>query len=153
MSRVSIVARFESYQNRTVVWNKRRSVKDLFISEDFPIEISKRRNKLRPILKEASKHSQYVHCIYLKADKLLFKGELLTVDDIHQLHVEINPRTISEVRTAEVLLFGGINSDRHELSNFYQSPSNTRRNNSIVSSKLISTPKLSILVIISSSNP
>ena len=58
MSRVSIIARFESYQDRTVVLNKRRSVKDLFISEDFPIEISKRRNKLRPILKEASKHSQ-----------------------------------------------------------------------------------------------
>ena len=44
------------------------------------------------------------------------------MDDIHQLPVEINPRTISEVRTAEVLLFGGINSDRHELSNFYQCP-------------------------------
>ena len=122
MSRVSLIARFESYQDRTVVWNKRRSVKDLFISEDFPIEINKRRNKLRPILKEASKHSQYAHCISLKADKLLFNGELLTVDDIHQLPVEINPRTISEVRTAEVLLFGGINSDRHELSNFYQCP-------------------------------
>ena len=32
---------------------------------------------------------------------------------------DINPRTLAEVKTDNVLIFGGINSSYHELSNYY----------------------------------
>ena len=69
------------------------------ISEDFPIDVSRRRNKLKPILKEASKHKQHEHCITMRGDKLLFKGELLDVDKLHTLPTKIHTRSISELRT------------------------------------------------------
>ena len=58
----------------------------------------------------------------MKGDKLLFKGELLDVDKLHTLPTEIYPRSISELRTDDVLLFGGLNSEYRELSNFYRCP-------------------------------
>ena len=163
-SKISIMARFESYRDRSIVWTKIRSATNVYISEDFPIDVSRRRNKLKPILKEAidllsanivivyscslyivflcfvlfslsffvefflymnkilptsSKHKQYEHCITMRGDKLLFKGELLDVDKLHTLPTEIHPRSISELRTGDVFLFGGLNSEYHELSNFY----------------------------------
>ena len=121
-SKISIMARSKSYRDRSIVWTKRRSATNVYISEDFPIDVSKRRNKLKPILKEASKHKQYEHCITMRGDKLLFKGELLDVDKLHTLPTEIHPRSISELRTDDVLLFGGLNSEYHELSNFYRCP-------------------------------
>ena len=93
-SKISIMARFESYRDRSIVWTKRRSATNVYISEDFSINVSRRRSKLKPILKEASKHKQYEHCITMRGDKLLFKGELLDVDKLHTLPTEIHPRSI-----------------------------------------------------------
>ena len=101
-SKISIMARFEFYRDRSIVWTKRRSTTNVYISEDFPIDVSRRRNKLKPILEEASKHKQYEHCITMRGDKLLFKGELLDVDKLHTLPTEIHPRSISELRTDDV---------------------------------------------------
>ena len=114
-----IIVRFESYHERTQIWNRRRALKTIYVSEDFPIEISRKRNKMRPILKAASKQPQYKKCTTLKGDKLLFNGQLLTVDKLHNLPEPIHPRTLSEVRSGNVLLFGGMMSEYHELSNFY----------------------------------
>ena len=119
---VSIIARFESFNDRFLIWNKRRSMKNIYVSEDFPLQVAKKRNKLRPILKAASKLPQYEKCISLKNDKLLFNGQLLSVDDLQNLPEPINPRTLSEVRSGDVLIFGGILSEYHELSNFYKCP-------------------------------
>ena len=118
----SIIARFQSFSQRMNIWNGRRCLlnTDFFLSEDFPSEISKRRNKLRPILKEASKHRQYEKCISLKQDKLFFDGVLYSCDNLHNLPVSIHPRTLSEKRSRGVLCFGGILSEYHEFSNFYR---------------------------------
>ena len=117
-SKSKIVVRFESFQDRTRIWNKRRSLKMIYVTEDFPFDTRRKRNKLRPILRAAGKYPQYANCISIKSDKLLFKGELLTVDNLHALPKEINPRSLSEMKTNEVLVFGGINSDYHGLSNY-----------------------------------
>ena len=117
--RLSIIARFQSFHDRTLIWNKRRSLKMIYVTEDYPYEIRRKRNKLKPILKAAGKNREYANSITLKSDKLLFKGELLSVDNLHKLPKDINPRTLSEIKTDNVLVFGGINSDYHELSNFY----------------------------------
>ena len=45
-SKISIMARFESYRDRSIAWTKRRSATNVYISEDFPIDVSRRRNKL-----------------------------------------------------------------------------------------------------------
>ena len=58
----------------------------------------------------------------MKSDKVLFNGKLLSVDDLQNLPAPINPRTLSEVRSGDVLIFGGILSEYHELSNFYKCP-------------------------------
>ena len=57
----TIIARFQLFSQRMLVWNKRRELArtGLYLSEDFPSEISRNCSKLRPILKEASKHTQY----------------------------------------------------------------------------------------------
>ena len=35
-NRSSIIARFESYRQRTMIWNKRRSLRMVYVTEDFP---------------------------------------------------------------------------------------------------------------------
>ena len=118
-NRSSIIVRFESYRQRTVIWNRRRTLRVVYVTEDFPYDIRKKRNKLKPILKAASKNQLYRNCISMKSDKLLFKGNLLSADKLHHLADDINPRTLAEIKTDKVLIFGGINSDYHELSNYY----------------------------------
>ena len=118
----SIIARFESFSCRMQVWNKRRNLYNtpFFLSEDFPGDVSRKRNKLRPILKEASKHQEYQKCITLKHDKLYFDGILYSTDNLHSLPRPIHPRTLSERRSKGMLCFGGILSEYHELCNFYR---------------------------------
>ena len=118
----TIIARFESFGYRMQVWSKRRSLyaTPFFLSEDFPADVSKKRNKLRPILKEASKHQQYQKCITLKHDQLHFDGTLYSTDNLHGLPKCIHPRTLSERRSKGMLCFGGILSEYHELCNFFK---------------------------------
>ena len=52
-SKSKIIVRFESFQDRTRIWNKRRSLKMIYVTEDFPFDIRRKRNKLRPILRAA----------------------------------------------------------------------------------------------------
>ena len=119
----SIIARFENFSNRMLVWSKRRSLfsTDYYPFEDYPKEISRKRSKLRPILREASKHREYAKCISVKYDKLHFNGELLSIDNLHKLPEPINPRSLSEKRTKGMICLGGILSEYHELSNYYNS--------------------------------
>ena len=48
--------------------------------------------------------------------------KLFTVDDLHTLPEAINPRTLSEIRADDTMIFGGILSEHHELSNFFRCP-------------------------------
>ena len=103
-------------------WNKRRELAgtSLFISEDFPTEISRRRSKRRPILKEASKHTHYERCISLKYDQRYFPGKLNSAGNLHYLPSNIHPRTLLEKKSKDLICFGGILSEYHDLSNFYK---------------------------------
>ena len=89
----SIIAQFESFSSRMTIWSKKRALKtDLYLSEDYPSEVNKIRSKLRPILKEASKHAEYASCISIKYDKLHFKGELFSIDNLHKLPDALHPQ-------------------------------------------------------------
>ncbi len=117
----SIIARFESFSQRLLIWKRRRDMakSNYYISEDFPSEISRKRSKLRPILKEASKYQQYEKCISIRHDQLYFQGKLYSIFELHSLPTCINPRTLSERRSKGMLCFGGILSEYHEFSNFF----------------------------------
>ena len=118
----TIIARFESYGQRMKIWNMRRKLlhTQFFIAEDFPSDVNKRRNKLRPILKEASKHRQYEKCISIKYDQLFFDGNLYGINSLHSLPSTIHPRTLSEKRSKGILCFGGVLSEYHEFSNYFK---------------------------------
>ena len=118
----AIITRFESFHDRLQIWNKRRSLKNIYVTEDFPVDIARKRNKMRPILKAASRFPEYEKNISMKNDKLVLNGKLFTVDDLQTLPEAINPRTLSEVRTDDTMIFGGILSEHHELSNFFRCP-------------------------------
>ena len=121
-SKGSIIVRFHSFSQRMMVWNNRRLLlnTNYFVSEDYPSSVSKKRNKLRPILKEASKHKDFERCISIRHDQLFFKGELYNVNNLHKLPTCIHPRTLSEKRSKGILCFGGILSEYHEFSNFFK---------------------------------
>ena len=116
----AIIVRFESFHDRMQVWNTRRSLKNVYVTEDFTVEIARRRNKMRPFLKAASRFPEYEKNLSLKNDKLVFNCKLFTIDDLHILPEAINPRTLSEVRSGDTMIFDGILSEHHELSNFYK---------------------------------
>ena len=51
-----VIVRFTSYRDRELIWSKTSSLKGMFplsMSEDFPSEVTFRRNKLYPIYKKA----------------------------------------------------------------------------------------------------
>ena len=45
----------------------------------------------------------------------------MNFDDLHKLPGPINPRSLSERRSRDMLCFGGVLSEYHELSNFFNS--------------------------------
>ena len=55
-SKSKIIVRFESFHDRTKIWNQRRSLKMIYVTKDSPFDIRRKRNKLRPILRAAEKH-------------------------------------------------------------------------------------------------
>ena len=105
-----------------LVWNKRRSMKKIYVAEDFPAEVARKKNRLRPILKAAMKIQQYEKSISIKNDKMLFNGELLSVDELQKLPETIHSRTLTKVRSGDVMIFGGTLSEYHEPSNYFKCP-------------------------------
>ena len=63
-------------------------------------------------MKDASLSNNY--------DQLCFQGKSYSTSYLHSLPSNIHPRTLSEKRANDLLCFGGILSEYHELSNFYK---------------------------------
>ena len=60
--------------------------------------------------------------VSLKADNLVINRKNYTVDSLNELSGELNMRTFSERSNDKVVVFGGLYSNFHPLSNFYRSP-------------------------------
>ena len=96
----SIIARFLSFRDRQVVWEKRRLVNQnrdnkFFINEDFPQEVERKRSFLRPYVKAAYKHDMKATLV---GDTLLVDGLRYSVDDLNTLPEKIRPEN-TVVRT------------------------------------------------------
>ena len=85
------------------------------VSEDFPREIAYRRRKLFPVFSKARKTPGInKKSISLKADILIINGKKYTVDTLDQLK-------------DNRVVFGGIYSNFHPLSNYYSCPITFRK--------------------------
>ena len=89
----SIIARFLSFNDRQEVWERRNKLNknrnnNLYINEDFPQEVEKKRSFLRPYVKAAYKHDMKAT---LLGDILLVNGLKYTVDELDKLPEPLRP--------------------------------------------------------------
>jgi len=120
-----IIVRFSTFRDRELVWSKASSLKGKFpfsMSEDFPREITFRRNKLYPIFKKAKGIPNLSKQVTLRGDKLNIVGKQYTVDTLHTLTGALSPRTMSERSNDNVYVCGGIYSDANPLTNLGNVP-------------------------------
>ena len=112
-----IIVRFLRYQDRVKIWDSRFNLKntDIYVKEDFPVEIDKRRQLLYPIWREAKIQKKKTSLI---ADtcKLVIEGVRYGVDDIDKLPPDFQPKNLATRVGEKAILFYGINSP---YSNFY----------------------------------
>ena len=115
----SILVRFLSYRDRDEVWQRREHLNKnqrnrLFVNEDFPPEVEKKRAFLRPYLKAAYKSGRKA---VLVGDQLLVDGLKYSVDELDKLPSDMGPDKIAIRRENNTTLF--YRSDAF-LSNFHK---------------------------------
>ena len=117
----SILVRFLSFCDREEIWNKRdminRNNKNrLYLNQDFPPEVEKKRAFLRPYVKAAYANH---HKATLVGDQIMVDGQKYSVNELENLPSDIHPDKIAIQENEDTVLF--YRSDAY-LSNFYNSP-------------------------------
>jgi ribA/ribD-fused uncharacterized protein len=112
-----IICRLAYFPDRQEVWGARRNLKNsnIFIKEDFPEDIERKRQQLYPILKMA-RNNGLKDC-YMTGDKLVIQGRTYTVSTLHRLPSDLSPRKTAEKENDKYIYFSGRNSP---FSNFYR---------------------------------
>ena len=116
----SILVRFLSLCDRQEIWEKRDRVNRnrsnrIFVNEDFPQEVEKKRAFLRPYLKAAYASKRRAT---LAGDTLIVESLKYTVDTLHTLPDDIKPEKVAVKTNGQVTSF--YRSDAF-LSNFHPS--------------------------------
>ena len=108
-----MIIRFTNYPHKQNVMEKRGMLKgtNIYINDDYPIELERKRGILRPVLKYVKQADQRATLVQ---DKLRFKGKLYTTDTVAQIPMNIASLGIKE--TDSHVLFAGRYTP---LSNFY----------------------------------
>ena len=75
-----------------------------FVTQDWPVEIEKKRRMLLPVLHRA-KAAKYNARLII--DKLIVNNKTYTLDNLHELPEDINPKKISTVENDDMMLFWG----------------------------------------------
>ena len=118
----SIIVKFHYYGDRQLVWSKRSQLrgKKVWVAENFPVEIEKKRTILRPIWREAKQMAEYRGKAFINVDKLVLNGQSFTVEQLHRLPEKLQPENIA-TRTVEgkYVCFWSRDS---VFSNFYKCP-------------------------------
>ena len=112
-----IIAKF-SINDRDNICSKKGNLKgsNLFIAEDFPLEIEQNRRILLPVFRHARTIESLKGKVSLKVDKLVIDGRTYTVDTLNKLPPSLNPFTYSARQNETVLVFHGTSSP---LANSY----------------------------------
>jgi ribA/ribD-fused uncharacterized protein len=114
----TILVRFSSHTDRQTVWKARQPAtgNDLFVTQDFPVEIQQRRRTLIPILNAAKTLDEYKAKSYIYNDKLVINGTTYTSDNLSTLPAELDPSKIATPTKSGYTFFWGRQSP---LSNHY----------------------------------
>ena len=125
-----IIARFKSYSDREMIWSKKSLLtnKEYAINEDFPREIAYRRRKLLPVFSKARKLPGVdKKTVTLKSDILTISGKRYSVDTLNQLKGPLDMKIFNERSNDNRVVFGGMFSNFHPLSNYYSCPITFRK--------------------------
>ena len=113
-----IIVNFQWFGDvRFILENKKKLPTDIYVNEDFPIEIRQRRRVLRPILKKALSLSRYKGKVKLKFDKLIVNGIPYSMGNLRDLPKDLCPSDNCQEENDDYIGFLGLHSP---FSNFYQ---------------------------------
>ena len=118
-----IIVRFRDYKDKMTVWDAKFKLTDhkFSVSDNFSKNTEFKRRKLYAIYKKAKTVDKYKKKTLLNGDVLVVDSVRYSVDSLHQLPQELNPRQFSEKTDGTYLVFGGVHSDHQPFSNWYQS--------------------------------
>ena len=116
----SSIVKFLRFSDRSEIWSARRKLSGnkIWLKEDFPKEIEKRRDILKPYLSAAyqgdPKNPKGRISAFLNLDKLHVNNQTFTFDSIHSLPHYIRDRveTIPQLPEGDAFLFA-ISRDEH----------------------------------------
>ena len=99
-----IICRFELYNDRMKVWNKRSKLKgsNVQIHEDFHPDVMQKRLSLYPIMKEARKCDMLST---LSQDKLIIDGNAYTVNSLDKLPSQLMPVAMGFKESPQAIAF------------------------------------------------
>lgn len=111
-----IIFKVHKFTDRETIWHARKQLKgsNMWLSEDYPIEIKRRRQILEPVRRKAVDNKMRAVLSY---DRLIIDGTVFTVDTIDNLPPSLHPKEIATRRSSTHTGFFGSSSP---LSNFYQ---------------------------------
>ena len=98
-----ILMRFLLFKDRQFTFENRSALRQnhIFVNEDFPEEVTKRRQVLTPLYWAIHKYTTdgkqfpYRHSVKLVGDKLIFNGQLYTTETVHKLPQMFQPEAVS----------------------------------------------------------
>lgn len=118
-----IIFKLHWFGDRTRIWSARGELRTysypgvargkVFLTENYPAEIERRRNILKPIAKAAGKAD---HEVSLSVDKLIIDSKVYTVNTLDKIPPEFDPKRISTPCENNITAFF---SSMSPLSNFY----------------------------------
>ena len=116
-----IIAKFHFFKDRQEVWSLRRKLKgtNIWMSEDFPVEIRNRRQVLQPIYQKALQKSDIRASLVV--DKLFLNKQMFTIETLHRLPESLKLQNTSLLVENDTVFFYNRSSP---LSNFFPAPVN-----------------------------
>ena len=109
--------KFLSFKDRETVWNNKSKLRgtNIYVSEDFPPEITKERKILFPIFKKAQAMKD-IQSAKLKVNKLYLNNREFSCKNLNELPKKLKQENLYTKRSNGVVLFCSRNSF---LSNLY----------------------------------
>ena len=102
----TISVMFAKYDDKENVMKNNRNLPDgVYINDEYPVEIKKNRDKLRPIIRLAKGLPQYHDKCKLSGDQLIINGITYTVDEINKLPSDLAPYLAMQRKNAEHIIF------------------------------------------------
>lgn len=116
-----IIVRFLDFNARKLVWGQRFQITDstYSLNENFANRVEHKRRLLYPIMRKAKQSKKYQK-VFLRGDTLFLDKKQYKVDEnIDELPSELHPKQFSFKSNKDLIIFGGIHSVYHFMSNYY----------------------------------